>query len=89
MTDGSLGFIIPDTDGATGLREYYRHVTRLFEDRGVEQPIIRFGNLALQSTSATDPAVRDIWTKVFLAATSLGDYNQAYVTLTSTPDINL
>jgi nuclear pore complex protein Nup160 len=64
---------------------YYRHVAKLFEDRGVEEPIVRFGKLALQSTSEGDESVKDIWTKVFLASMSTGAFDEAYVTLTSTP----
>jgi len=51
----------------------------------VEGPIVRFGNLALQSTTPEDPAVKDMWTTVFLAAVSLMMYEKAYITLTSTP----
>ena len=83
--DRSLEFIIPH-DGTSSLTtEYYRHVVRLYRDRGVEGPIVRFGNLALQSTMLEDPAVKDMWTTVFLAAVSLGMYEKAYITLTSTP----
>ena len=89
MLDGSLQFIIPKNGDSSLTTDYYRHVVRLYRDRGVEEPIIRFGNLALQSTNPEDPAVKDIWTTVFLAAVSLGLYETAYITLTSAPYVDL
>jgi nuclear pore complex protein Nup160 len=83
--DGSLQCIIPHSGTSSVTTDYYRHVVRLYRDRGVEEPIVRFGNLALQSTTPEDPAVKDIWTTVFLASVSLGLYEKAYVALTSTP----
>ena len=64
-------------------------MTKLFEDKGIEEPIVRFGNLALEATMADDVSVKDIWTKVFLASLSIGAFDKAYVTLTSTPHPDL
>lgn len=83
--DKTLASIIPGMGTPAALALYYRHVAKLFEDRGVEEPIVRFGKLALQSTSEGDESVKDIWTKVFLASMSTGAFDEAYVTLTSTP----
>ena len=85
MTDGALEHVVPGTSVPGGLTKYWCHLTRLYENGGENAPIVHFGNLALASTERQDPAVRDMWTKVFLANTTLRAYDAAYVTLTSTP----
>jgi hypothetical protein len=65
--------------------DYYRHVTSLYEEKGIEDPIVTFGRLAIQHAPHGDLSTKDLWTKVFLASLSLGEYDNAYNTLTAVP----
>jgi nuclear pore complex protein Nup160 len=83
--DGSLACIMPACTGHRGLGEYYRRVMSVVDELGLEAPVARFGNLAIQAMDAEDAAARDIWTRVFLAYLTLGQYEDGYSSLTSTP----
>jgi hypothetical protein len=51
--------------------------------------MVRFGNLALAAATATQPSPKEIWSKVFLATVSIGEYKLAYETLIRTPFADL
>lgn len=82
---GALQVIFPSFSGPTALAEYYRHVCQLFDDQSLHEPVARFGLLAIRALSRNDQSSRDIWTRVFLAQCSLGNFEDAYSTLTSSP----
>ncbi|WWC88782.1 uncharacterized protein L201_003695 [Kwoniella dendrophila CBS 6074] len=87
--DGSLEPILTSTSGPNGLSEYYRHICRVFDDQGADQPVVYFGQLAIQSNKSDVGFIKDLWTKVFLASIALGRYEDAYSTLTSLPFLDL
>lgn len=60
----------------------------IVEQRNLWVPVARFGERALQAMDAVDEksdAAKDIWTRIFLAYLQLGQYEDAYSTLTSAP----
>lgn len=88
--DGSLASILPACTGKDGLGEYYRRVMVIMDDLSWttstnDAVIAHFGNLALQTIEHGEPSTRDIWTQVFMAYLRLGQYNDAYAIITSTP----
>ncbi|RSH88570.1 uncharacterized protein EHS24_001115 [Apiotrichum porosum] len=87
--DGSLAAVMPTCVGKKGLGEYYRRVMAVVDEYGLEGPVARFGTLALQSIESGDINTRDIWTRVFLAYIALGQYEDAYSTITSAPFHNI
>ncbi|WWC70656.1 uncharacterized protein I206_104607 [Kwoniella pini CBS 10737] len=87
--DGSLSAILSSTNGSNGLSEYYRHICRVFDDQGADQPVVYFGQLAIQSNKGDVAMTKDLWTKVFLGSIALGRYEDAYSTLTSLPFLDL
>ncbi|WVW84551.1 hypothetical protein I302_106585 [Kwoniella bestiolae CBS 10118] len=87
--DGSLSPILPSTTGSNGLSEYYRHICRVFDDQGADEPVVYFGQLAIQSNKGEVASTKDLWTKVFLASIALGRYEDAYSTLTGLPFMDL
>ncbi|WRT67678.1 uncharacterized protein IL334_004650 [Kwoniella shivajii] len=87
--DGSLEPILASTSGSNGLSEYYRHICRVFDEQGADQPVVYFGQLAIQSNRGDIASTKDLWTKVFLASIALGRYEDAYSILTSLPFMDL
>ncbi|KAK6908300.1 hypothetical protein I203_102301 [Kwoniella mangroviensis CBS 8507] len=87
--DGSLAPILPATSGPNGLSEYHRHICRVFDEQGADEPVVYFGQLAIQSNKEDIASTKDLWTKVFLASIALGRYEDAYSTLTSLPFLDL
>ncbi|WWC62448.1 uncharacterized protein I303_105044 [Kwoniella dejecticola CBS 10117] len=87
--DGSLSAILASTTGSNGLSEYYRHICRVFDDQGADQPVMYFGQLAIQSNKGDAVSTKDLWTKVFLSSIALGRYEDAYSTLTNLPFLDL
>ena len=85
--DRALTSILPPVNGESRLTAYYRHITALFEEHGLDSFIMYFGHLALDSASEDD--LKDIRTKVFLASLSLGLYEDAYVVLNGTTHLDL
>jgi nuclear pore complex protein Nup160 len=68
---------------------YYKHITRVFEEAGCDQPVAHFGQLAINATEPSDPEVKDLWTKVFLANLSLQAFEESYTSLTNLPHLDL
>jgi len=89
QTDGSLASVLTLDGQGPSIMLYYRHITRLFEDAGHDQPVAYFGQLAIDATTPDDPEVKDLWTKVFLANVSLQAYEEAYTVLTRLPHLEL
>ena len=85
MTDRSLKRI---TSAMSNVGEYYRHVTQLYENKGLARPVVIFGQLAIH-VSRDDPSSREFWTKIFLANLSLDAYEEAYIVLTSMSSLEL
>jgi nuclear pore complex protein Nup160 len=88
-TDGSLAAVLQLEGSGPPTMLYYRHITRLFEDAGHDQPVAYFGQLAIEATRLEDPEVKDLWTKVFLAHISLQAFEEAYIVLSDLPHLDL
>lgn len=67
---------------------YYKHLVQVFRDLGQDGPVAHFGQLALRSGD-TAAENTELWTKVFLANVALGQYEEAYSVLASTPSLKL
>lgn len=83
-SDGSLQAINPEWRSKKALGAYFHHVMNVVEQRELWVPVARFGERALQSMES-DGEAKDIWTRVFLAYLQLGQYEDAYATLTNAP----
>ena len=85
----SLSRILPPSGNDEPLVAYYRHIAQLFKDRGSDECVVLFGNLALAHTAPDDPNIREIRNPVFMAELDLGKYEDAYATMTSLTSLDL
>ncbi|TXT13507.1 hypothetical protein VHUM_00874 [Vanrija humicola] len=83
--DGSLAPVLPSAVGSDGLGAYYRHVMGVVDEHGLQAAVAAFGERALEAVGPEEKSMRDVWTRVFLAYLTLGQYEDAYSTLTATP----
>ncbi|ORX40189.1 nucleoporin Nup120/160-domain-containing protein [Kockovaella imperatae] len=83
----ALANILPPAENEDRLTSFYRHVTSLFEEHGLDDFVVTFGEMALNSTGEDD--LKDIRTKVFLANLSLKAYEDAYVVLNGASNMDL
>jgi nuclear pore complex protein Nup160 len=84
-SDGSLQAINPEWRNKKALGAYFHHVMNVVEQRELWVPVARFGERALQSMDKDASDAKDIWTRIFLAYLQLGQYEDAYATLTNAP----
>ncbi|GMK57727.1 hypothetical protein CspeluHIS016_0405610 [Cutaneotrichosporon spelunceum] len=81
--DGSLQAINPEWRNKNAVGAYFHHVMNVVEQRELWVAVARFGERALQSMDGSE--AKDIWTRIFLAYLQLGQYEDAYATLTDAP----
>ncbi|EJD54022.1 hypothetical protein AURDEDRAFT_110670 [Auricularia subglabra TFB-10046 SS5] len=63
---------------------YFLHIAAIFEDAGYQEHVIAFNKLAIQA-AADGVDTSELWFKVFRGHVALGDFEEAYMALVSTP----
>ncbi|CAK9785053.1 hypothetical protein CC85DRAFT_277004 [Cutaneotrichosporon oleaginosum] len=86
--DGSLQVINHTWRSKKALGDYFLHVLDIVKQRELWVPVARFGERALQTIDQNGSDAKTVWTSVFLAYLQLGQFEDAYATLTDAPRAN-
>ena len=84
-SEGLLADGVLSNDKVSTLADYYKDVSKLFDDHSAHQAVVHFGKRAIKALPPNVKSSRDIWTRIFLSQVALGVYEEAYSTLTSSP----
>lgn len=80
----ALRTVLPQSVQLESEFSYFIHLAAVLEEPGYQEHVIAFNKLAIQ-TAAAGVDTNDLWFKVFRGYVALGDFEEAYMTLVSTP----
>jgi nuclear pore complex protein Nup160 len=74
------------------LLDYYRHVSAFYDRLSLDTSIVKFANLAIEAAASLSASseksgsdTKDLWSKLFKSTVALGNYEDAYMILTTNP----
>ncbi|KZW04416.1 hypothetical protein EXIGLDRAFT_743861 [Exidia glandulosa HHB12029] len=80
----ALRTVLPQSVRLESEFSYFLHLAAVFEEQGYQQHVIAFNKLAIE-TATEGVDTNDLWFKVFRGYVALGDFEEAYMALISTP----
>lgn len=80
----ALKTVLPQSVQLESIFSYFLHVAAIFEEQGYQEHVITFNKMAIRA-AAPSTDTNDLWFKVFRGHVALGDFEDAYMVLVSTP----
>jgi len=84
----SLRIVLPGTVDHGAEHTYFTHLASLFEEAGWQDHVIKFTKLAIRAMPA-DLDSSELWYKIFRGYVSMGEFEDAYMSLVATPNLAL